>query len=114
MEIGDIIKILEGNKDKQFVDRIINKENYPVRPNADGSVSTHLMNYGEADGKYVVFPSILFNEGKLTEHKPRDAFDRAMKSGGFIQFDDEKSASDFSQEYKKVWDDPLSSLGVKK
>ena len=49
--------ILKANKDIPFVKRILEAGKYPVKKNPDGSVSTHLMGYGEADGKYFVYPS---------------------------------------------------------
>ena len=50
--------VLEANKDVPFVDRILNPDKYPVQKNKDGSISTHLMAYGESDGEYVVYPTL--------------------------------------------------------
>jgi hypothetical protein len=45
--VEDITQFLEKNKDVPFVDRILNPDKYPVQENPGGTVSTHLMAYGE-------------------------------------------------------------------
>jgi len=94
-------KILLANKDKNFVDRIINKDKYPVMDLGDGSYATHQMAWGDVDGKYYVFPTILYNGKSL--YKPDNPFQDAMKSGEFIEFSSPEEADWFSKNYKLVW-----------
>ena len=57
--------------------------------------STHLMAYGESDGKYVAFPT-LFQDDSGMWYEPDDAFKEAKKKGEVYKFDTEKEASDFA------------------
>jgi hypothetical protein len=116
--ITDIKETVEQNKDKEFVQRIINKnqgvqqltvESKPIKL-ADGSEiktspswATHLMAYAEADGKYYVYPEIVNQGGKLVRLGRDEAFDYAMKTGEFIEFDTEKEAAYFGENYKQLW-----------
>lgn len=95
-----------------FEQRILKPSSYPVINNDDGSESTHKMAYGEADGKYVAFPTIVQSKatGKLHELSPGDAFRYAMQSGEFRDFDKEEDAAAYADGgYKKFW-----GLGEKK
>jgi hypothetical protein len=116
MEYDDILKILLANKDKSFVDRIINKDNYPVLTE-DGETTknipkyktyhTHLMSYVETDGKWDVFPTVLYDgNGQLTKYEPMEAYKHVRKSGNYISFDKEEDAENFTNNYKKVWEPP--------
>jgi hypothetical protein len=97
--------ILNANKGKNFVQRILNPSAYPAIDNKDGSRSTHLMSYSEVDGRYVVYPKIHMVGGELKEMGDGDAMDYAMKSGEFIAFDNEDEAKWFSKDYKKYWEE---------
>ena len=96
--------ILYKNRKKGFVKRILNKDDYPELDNGDGSYSTHSMAYGEADGRYFVYPTIVEGEGGLQRLDGRAAFDYAMKTGEYIDFGDEEDAEWFSKNYKKYWE----------
>ena len=104
---SDAIKtanILADNADKNFVDRIINKDKYPTLPNQDGSHSTHSMAWGEADGKYHVFPTVIQGaDGNLERLSGDDAWKHAHDTGEFIEFNPPEKADSFSRDYKKVW-----------
>lgn len=84
---------LEANKGVPFVDRILRSSSYPVRKNLDGSHSTHLMAYGESDGKYFAYP-VLQLAGKhwIEESSPQTALSR----GNVIYFSTKQEASDFA------------------
>lgn len=98
--------ILGQHSDKNFVDRILNRDNYPSLDNGDGSRSTHRMSWAEVDGKYRVYPTILWNGKRLIQFQsPRHAYNAAMKSGEYIEFDSPDEASWFSERYKSVWGD---------
>lgn len=95
--------VLQANNNKSFVKRILERELYPTIKNSDGSHSTHKMAWGEVDGKYVMFPTILFNGKKLREYKPKEALKKAMKTNNFIEFDSPEKAEWFSKNYKLIW-----------
>jgi len=111
MDVSRIIEILNANKSKNFVDRILNKENYPAIDIGNGEYATHLMSWGDDDKGYYVYPSILYENGELVQRTGVDAAAAAKKAGEFIRFDNSTDADSFSKEYKKVWDDPLFELG---
>ena len=95
--------VLMANKDKPFVRRILNPENYKTIDLGGGSYGTHLMSYAEADGKYYVYPTIVDTPKGLTRMQPGEAFDYNFKLGNVIPFDNEKEASWFSKNYKEWW-----------
>ena len=57
--------------------------------------STHLMAYGESDGKFVAYPT-LFQDDSGMWYEPDDAFKEANKKEEIYKFDTEKEASDFA------------------
>lgn len=89
----------------QFEQRILQPDKYPAIDNGDGSVSTHKMAWGEADGKFVAFPTIVqVGEGHLVELNPDEAFNYAMKNKEYRAFDNAQDASSYSEGgYKKFW-----------
>ena len=97
-----LMGIMLANKSKNFVDRVLNRDKYPVLNNPDGTVSTHKMSWGESNGKYYVYPTILWNGKKLIDYG-ENAFPKAMQSGDFIEFDSPDKADWFSKNYKKIW-----------
>ena len=99
-----IRSILDKNKDKSFVQRILKPDNFPRLDLGNGNYATHKMSWGESDGKYRVFPTVLFGDGKLQQYEPREAFGHAMNTGNFIEFDSAEEADWFSKNYKKVWE----------
>lgn len=52
----NIDEILINNQDKNFIQRIIKPNRYPVIKNQDGTYSTHLMSSAEVDGKGIAYP----------------------------------------------------------
>ena len=104
----DVQDILKKHKQLNFVRRIMDPTIYPNMSNEDGTVSTHKMAYGEADGKYYVYPTIVQEEtGKLKQLSNDDAWEYAMKTGEHIVFDKEEDAAKFSRgAYKKRIEEP--------
>lgn len=98
-----IANILAKNYNKDFVQRILNPQLFPVIKNKDGTVSTHKMAWSEAGGKYYVYPTIQRINDQLIELKDDEAFNSALKNEDFIVFDDKKEAADFSKNYKIFW-----------
>lgn len=101
----DINSIIEQNKFIPWVDRIINKDKYPMIKNPDGTVSSHKMAWGQYGDKYVVFPTIEMINGKLV-NLPEvgiDPFNHAIKNNAYIGFDTPEQADWFSKNYKQYW-----------
>jgi len=95
--------ILLGNREKSFIKRILRTDNYQPLDNGDGTTSTHSMAYGEADGKYYVYPTVLMAGDGLKRFGDDEAWDAAHRTGNVIEFDSEKDASWFSKNYKQWW-----------
>lgn len=95
-------KILDQNRGKDFVERIINPWDSPHIQNDDGSRSSHRMAWGETDGKYVVYPLIMRDGDKLTNYED-NAWAEAYKRKEYIEFDNAEDAAWFSTEYKQAW-----------
>jgi hypothetical protein len=102
-----VLGILQDNKQKNFVKRILKPDKYPNIQNDDGSVSSHRMEYAEVDGMYIVYPTIIQEKrkGELRELQSDSAIDYALETGEFIEFDSEEDAAWFSGDngYKSIW-----------
>ena len=104
MDKARINQILQANKSKSFVDRILHKDRYPVLDLGNGNYATHMMAWGEVDDKYWVFPTVLWDGKKLTQYDPKEAFGHVKKTNNFISFDTPEEAADFSKNYKLIWE----------
>jgi len=102
-EIGKISQILNANKDKPFVQRILQGEGQEAISLGEGETGTHLMAYGEADGNFYVYPTIVETNEGLKQFSDDEAWAHAKESGNLIQFNTEKEAAWFSKNYKKYW-----------
>lgn len=104
--------VIDPKTKLNFEQRVLKPNSYPAIDNGDGSESTHRMAYGEADGKFVAYPTIIQpNKTKgLVQLDDRDAFEYAMGSGEYRAFDIEQEAAAYAEGgYKKFW-----GLGEKK
>ena len=91
--LSQIDSLLNANKDKLFIDRMINSNNYPIMNNLDKSHSTHKLAWGESDNGYVVYPTINYKDNKLfNDPNGKYAFD----NNDFIQFKDKGLAERFA------------------
>lgn len=97
----DINSIINKNSDKDFIRRIIHSGSSPKIKNPDGSVSTHLMAWGDHGGKYIVYPEIVYDGKSLRKLRSDDAMDYAIKRGEYLEFDSPEDADFFSQHYKE-------------
>jgi len=93
-ELSDTEKVLRDNKNVPFVKRILQGDKGPVRKNEDGTESSHLMAWGEADGKYYVYPTLTYKDGKWDE--PEDPMKTALDEKNYIAFDDKEKAVEFA------------------
>lgn len=113
MEKEKIQKVLDANKDKEFVQRIEfikgKKPDDPSIPSIDmgkGFTGTHMMAAEvDEDGKWMVFPTIVTIDGQLQQLDANEAMHHAKSTGDFIDFGDRgDEAIAFSKDYKKVWE----------
>lgn len=102
-ELAKVQAILAANAKKTFVQRIMNREKFPTLDLGNGQHATHKMAWASADGKYRVYPTVLYDGSKLVEYDPKTAYQHILKSGNFIDFDTPEEAEWFSQRYKSVW-----------
>jgi alkylated DNA repair dioxygenase AlkB len=107
-ELAKVKLILQQNRGKNFVQRILNPDLYPKLRNSDNTVSTHKMAWVEDNGKYYVYPTIYPDENNpsflIDESKtPLAAWARAKETKDFIMFNTPTEADWFSQHYKDVW-----------
>lgn len=100
-------KKLREYKSLNFVDRIINKDKYPILDLGNGNYATHKMGYSTNDEGAVVYPNVIYSkeENKLIELPPDEAYKHAIETGEYIPFESENDADWFSRNYKKVWED---------
>lgn len=94
---------IEQNKDKNFVDRIINADKYPVLEMGGGNYGTHRMSYASLGDKYIAYPEIIYDQGEMKKLGRREALDYAVKNKQYIQFDNSTDAELFGQNYKSYW-----------
>ncbi len=105
-EYQKVMDILNANKDKNFVKRILSPDKYPTIDNGDGTYSTHLMAWSDApDGKYRVYPTITYDtkSKSLTKLEGDAAYSKADSTGDYIEFETPEEADWFSRNYKKAW-----------
>ena len=101
MDKVKLLELLLKHKNKDFINRIINVNDFPVLENRDGTSSTHGMELSEVNGKFFVYPSVVYQDGKMQRLGPDTAFNRAMNSGDLLEFDNMDEAMEFSKEYKQ-------------
>jgi hypothetical protein len=103
---GGKIKYVDGGsidtdppKKKQYdVEKIAPRKGF--RQNEDGSVSTHLMTYTEAGGKFYAYPTLFQENGEWFEKNDEnnwEAFEEAKKRGEIFEFENEEDAALFSE-----------------
>lgn len=100
-----LARILAQNAQKSFVQRILQPQNYPVLDLGDGNHATHEMAWTEADGRYFVYPTVMYDGKKLDKYDPDTAWGHAAKSGNYIEFKDPAEADWFSKNYKQWWEE---------
>ena len=96
-------KIIEKNKDVPFVNRMVdsNNPNYKKAIETEEGRETHRM----ANSGNFAYPTIFVNPktNKLEKLTGKAAFERAIQTGEFIEFDNEKQAAWFAtNNYKKA------------
>jgi len=103
---GRIEAVLEQNKSKDFVQRIVDPENSPSMDLGKGYTGTHLMaaDWDDEEQRWMVYPTIVRVNGELKKLEVNEAMMHAKATGEFIDFaGDKDEAIWFSKNYKKVW-----------
>lgn len=98
-----LMQTLMANKDKSFVQRILNPSQYPTLDMGNGNYATHRMAWTEADGRYFVYPTVLLGDNGLKDYGPHQAWDHVRQSGNFIEMPTADDAEWFSTRYKAAW-----------
>jgi len=111
-----IMRILQNNSNKNFVQRILKPEGKPVLELGGDNFATHKMSWATVDGKPIVYPNVIQDAktGKLKELSTKDAIDHALKTGEFINAKNNKEAEWFSSNYKKVWNIDGKNISLKR
>lgn len=99
-EKDDVMRILQANADKTFVKRILFPDKFPKLDLGDGNYASHKMSWSEVNGKYHVFPTVLYDGKQLVQYDPDTALKLALKSGNTIPMDTPAGADWLSQKYK--------------
>lgn len=110
-QVAWIRELLRKNAEKNFVQRILEPEKYPILPlSGTGSYATHKMavEVDDKTGRWIAFPTIMQDGDQLIDYGvngPREAMKEAMRRNEYIDFgDDRDTALWFSENYKKVWE----------
>lgn len=85
-----------------FIQRINNNDTRSIKL-ADGTHATHLLGYGEADGKFYVFPRVQDVNGNLMLIEDEDPLFRALKNKDVLEMLSEEEAKQFTEQYKKYY-----------
>lgn len=100
---NQIYNVLDNNKSKNFVKRILKPKDYPTLDIGNNNYATHKMAWGQEDNDYDVYPTVIQDGKKLKQLGNKSAFDYAKKNNEYIKFDTPEKADKFSKNYKKVW-----------
>ena len=90
-------KILNENKDLNFVQRLYQENTPSIMIPGQTSPSTHFME--SADGK--VYPTVVQMPDGTLQYLGDDAYNYAMETGEYIQFPNDRQATRFGKSYKK-------------
>ena len=115
--------IIEQNKDKNFVQRIIEPDKWPYytfpedeREQYGSDWGSHLMSYASDNEGLQVFPQLVYDEkGKnlklLGKKDWKEAYDYAKKTGEYITVPDKDTAEHFgSYGYKSLMGDEKTAF----
>ncbi len=84
--------LLQSNKDKDFVKRIINPNSIASLDRGNGVTSTHSMRHDvDETGQWYVYPSVVNQNGKLVDLGDK-AFNYAKENNEYIKVNDPKLA----------------------
>lgn len=96
------LAVLQANKDKDFVQRVLNPAPYPKKLNPDGGYSSHRMSSAEVDGRYIAFPTLFHDKIKGELYTSPDPIREALNRGDYIEFSNPEDAEGFASNGYKV------------
>jgi hypothetical protein len=100
-------RILRDNSAVPFVKRILLPFKAPVAIDPTDPqkkrVMTHKMAWGEADGNYYAYPTVMPDENGNLKDYGKQAFDEAIKRRDFLKFNKPEEADNFTKTYKDYW-----------
>ena len=92
------------NTKLNFEQRILNPSKYPQLQNEDGSYSTHSMAWGDGDGKFFAYPTVVQQGDKLIRLPDDRAWRYAQETGEYREFTTPEDAEAYSSGgYKNSW-----------
>lgn len=95
---------IQDDSPLEFEQRVLHPSMVPGIKNKDGTYSTHRMAWGDADGKFFAYPTIVNDGGKLVQLPDDVAFKHAMESGQYRVFDTPDDADAYAGGgYKNSW-----------
>ena len=97
-EVEATRKVLQANKGKNFVQRILNASDWPSMQNPGGSSSTHRM----ANADNYAFPTLFYAKGTNALVAPENPMQEAKNRGEFIEFPSPEEAERFAKGGYKV------------
>ena len=111
MRRGKVDRILDDNRDLNFVDRMYQPNTPSIMIPGQDSPSTHFME--SADGR--VYPTVVQMPDGSLQYLGANAYDYAMETGEYIEFPNDRQARRFAKSYKKGTGvlDEFSSGGLK-
>ena len=88
-----------------FEQRVLAPSKYPVLQNKDGTVSTHRMAWGDSNGKFFAYPTIVqLPDGQLHQLTDEQAWHHAMETKEYREFSTPEDANAYaSGGYKNQW-----------
>ena len=104
MPNNDILELLLQNRNKNFVQRILEADRFPQRQNLDRTTSSHLMASGKVDNRNIVFPTLVQDRRSKSDifsakqlFFPYNPLQYALENDEFIEIDDEDLAIFFAE-----------------
>jgi|TARA_R100001244_G_scaffold6152_1_gene7128 hypothetical protein len=109
LPLSEVTSTLQANKDKNFVERILKPDKYKPYPIGEDNLPyTHRMaTFGALDDSTpgLLVPMVVWSEegGYHKFDNDRDAYDHAMETGEYIEFENHTEADMFQRSWKQYW-----------
>lgn len=95
---------IDPNTKLNFEQRVLSPSKYPhLTDPRTNQMMTHLMSWGDYNGKYIAFPTIIYERGKLYKLEPDMAFQYAIENNQYRMFDTPEDAENYTTHYKEQW-----------
>ena len=106
-----VTSVLEDNKNKNFVDRILNPEKYKPYPVGEDKLpySHRMVTFGALDDSTpgMVLPMVVWDpeKGYHKFENPQEALEYAVEKGEYIRFRNHTEATKFENSWKQYWEE---------